>query len=1342
MERQSNTTAGILFWTPAPARTSPPSSAISEDEREHEEEEQVEKGDDFVSQMDENGIIGLTEALEDVEVRESCDELDSEFIADLNPGPFTPEEEDFRDLRDQSNSEPWLKWLLPGSDKYLDMMEKEEDGKKTGKRGRKLREEHLGIINGLTESQMSKVENVQTSPEQSSSAHLPAMETLKVSNHHCPVSQPASSVTRPTFPHLLHFIAEEILAAPGIQAETLPDMSSSESIQDSPRSHTSLRSSPPCHEEKLRASPQPLALFSDGLSDTYSRGTNRPLNGTVKPDRHHKQPTSSPRTTRLPCPKASYSKTQCLSTDGADSSRQTKSLNRESRAKNKAAKVDETRKESLSYPTPDFSKVEPRVRFPKGGYTPPKSRRSFRRDSLSPESTFVFKSPAAEVSLNTMDGSVPPVSCEPTSSALISIVPQESRRKQQATPLIQQLQEDYNRLLIKYAEAENTIDRLRLEAKVNLYSDPPKPGLLMQSGLNKEASKVMTLDFPQAQRAEVNTAPLHQNERSRHQESSSACPSTRSPGPQIGEQLAQTLYSQTEKFLQQLQTVEDLLRRRILTPVQQMRCVSQLAEGFNSLGKGYLLARDEHKLLQQQGADLGHFDPERELEGLIFQCGQHLEELKEQVEQIQQEMPICEVPPSPCPHHTSSSVSSEEEDTETKPQSPPMSSLADPEEAANVVGTSASTDGETPNSSYLKSVDGKHKRVDQHPDTIVDEKEALNRSQRDGVHQSTTLGTDREERDGPADAKGNLKVQKSLPQRKPVYLDSPPVNKQHTSRSSSISCKVFSQPTSPSAPCPSGRRSVELGKSHSSSLSSLGEITASEKRNSKFQTQIHRVLSQDGIISPEMDSGFVGSESSHPTPAAAPSPLHQRAPESVSLLQGGNSGKPQTGPITAPSPTSSLLHTQTVVEPRGALQISPDIPRRSRQRQRRRRFSGSLQRWSAQDRAESGTSEFGLESDSTASEDRLNVHDTESINSLHSSSSSPAEHYRHGNSFRALNSSQVADRRAAVETLQAEVSRLKGRLESCLKNQKPMFSRRAHSSAQENYTASTPCDRSNERGSDSSRQRRDRWTADDVGESTMRRATKRPTSAHRQTSTQHDVCAESSTSEPPPLVSRSTQTSSAARRSHDAHTNTVHSRTQIKQHPRVSETADEPDSRGRKAPLCPQCLSRHQGQPENVGSREPAHSSRCHHCLHCGCSEQTKRPEPDCRRVSDSSKHMTSQTAQPAPGGVSGRHFTAAAPPAALHCMSVCPPPLLFYSLPLYVSPSNSSGQSSGVRGREERRVRLRHSLSTDRQLCTDSSLDRAIRAARNMKHTSAHMARSLAAGLHYQELLTQSCSY
>lgn len=64
MEPRKNTTAGVLFWTPAPVGTSPTSSVASEDEG----GEETERGDDFVSQMDENGIIGLSEALGEVEL--------------------------------------------------------------------------------------------------------------------------------------------------------------------------------------------------------------------------------------------------------------------------------------------------------------------------------------------------------------------------------------------------------------------------------------------------------------------------------------------------------------------------------------------------------------------------------------------------------------------------------------------------------------------------------------------------------------------------------------------------------------------------------------------------------------------------------------------------------------------------------------------------------------------------------------------------------------------------------------------------------------------------------------------------------------------------------------------------------------------------------------------------------------------------------------------------------------------------------------------------------------------------------------------------------------------------
>lgn len=86
METRKSTTAGVSFWTPAPVRTSRSSSVISEDVWEDEDEEQAEKDDDFVSQMDENGIIGLSDALGDLELAESCGDADAEY------GPLIPEE--------------------------------------------------------------------------------------------------------------------------------------------------------------------------------------------------------------------------------------------------------------------------------------------------------------------------------------------------------------------------------------------------------------------------------------------------------------------------------------------------------------------------------------------------------------------------------------------------------------------------------------------------------------------------------------------------------------------------------------------------------------------------------------------------------------------------------------------------------------------------------------------------------------------------------------------------------------------------------------------------------------------------------------------------------------------------------------------------------------------------------------------------------------------------------------------------------------------------------------------------------------------------------------------------
>ncbi len=221
-------------------------------------------------------------------------------------------------------------------DKYLDVTEEDKDGEKAGKRSDRKRgkNEHC--------------------------AHLLAMEPAGLSNHHCPTSQPASPVAAPTFPHLLHFTAEEIAASPGIEAETFPEISFIESLSESHRSHTSLTSSPRCPEIKLRAPLQPAAMFSEEITSNHHSGaSNGLLKGSVKSDKHHKQPIPSPRKTRPHFPDATYSRTHSSHTVRADSLKckhQSTSPDRQQRtpgARSGAAELDESR--SATSPKPFIS---------------------------------------------------------------------------------------------------------------------------------------------------------------------------------------------------------------------------------------------------------------------------------------------------------------------------------------------------------------------------------------------------------------------------------------------------------------------------------------------------------------------------------------------------------------------------------------------------------------------------------------------------------------------------------------------------------------------------------------------------------------------------------------------------------------------------------------------------------------------------------------------------------------------------------------------------------------------------------------------------------------------------
>ncbi|XP_040929005.1 microtubule organization protein AKNA isoform X3 [Betta splendens] len=1263
MDTRKKTTAGVLVWTPAPVCTLPTRSVLYEDEN----GEQAEK-DDFVSQMNENGIIGLSEDLKNVELGETCSGKDSDCNLGCHPTLLTseklypngykwdtPPEEmrySFKDhLTDTELPGEKGRNLLPYNMMSSVEAQRENEAKK---RGKSQRIEHLsvggspnanikmkhrdkkenssdvtrtendhsctsGVINGLIKSYINKVDNKKIRSPPSCGHYTPA----GVSCQPCQGPQSARLTSALTLPYLLHFTPEEFAAAPGIDAETFPEMDFIESLTDS---ESSLRSSL-CSLRKSKSNQQ--------------KGHQAPA---ICPELHMSQNCSS-------------------------KSRQ--SPNRDSEKHNfdtntKAAEMNKSKKWTLSHRTPDLSKVESRIRFPKNGAKLPKSKLSSKKEF--PGSPVVHKSPAEmmkDVFLEASDQPPSASDCDKTpASALPFAVPQDVRSWQQATILLEQLQEDYNRLLTKYAEAENTIDRLRLEAKVNLYSDLPKPGPSLHSGQRHDASKfMMMLDFPQTQKADIK----------------SAFPSNGHSSSQT-EQVDNILYIQADSFLQQLQAYQDILSGKKLKPHEQMRDLSKLVKALDSLERGYLLAKDDHKLLHQEGTKVNHFDPERKLEGLIYQCGLYMDELKEQVEKMPKGQPTCETHPSPPTDPNLSHVSSEMGKTLPHPQTLSVPLMVDygAVEVSSVTEESDQMeveDDEIFKSFYLKPMTGKHRYVPKDSVSVID---------------------------------GNIKSN---------HQDHPPLHtsKQQTSRSIPSLHGLTTLPVH----VPSSSRRFGMSKSHSTSLNSLGEITTPETRISPQHTGSSKLLSQNGIISPEADSGFVGSERSHLTPLAAWSLLHQSASEGEAFLNDERTKKPST--VTRTSLASSPSHSH--MEPSESSHLTPDQQMRNRQGQRHHIFSCSPQHWLIQ----TEQPRMSCRTAHSASEDGQSEHFNKYITLVHRTNSSSMQ-YDRGNSVRAPGFSQVVNRDDAIESLQAELTTLKERLESCLENKKPYCSVRA--SPSDPCSTFAPHMHGDERQNNINRGRGQTNTDNEVEE--LRRGSRSSASAHRQKA-QSDICKltiselKSSVVSPQPQMAKCTQTS-AVEMDNYPHTNAVYNRMPRRGKPDVS-------IRDRAC------------QSEADGKTEAVCSSHCRHyplCRRPNLYRSAKQADSGCCRGPGFATYRSCQLPPEFTVKAECGTFNAA-PPILLQYMPMCPPPILLYSSPINASPNNS-GASSAVRGcgepLTEVKERNRCSLSADKQLSLDRSLNKAIRAARHMKDTSRRMAHSLATGLEYQELLTQSCSY
>ncbi|KAM8796676.1 microtubule organization protein AKNA [Eudromia elegans] len=297
----------------------------------------------------------------------------------------------------------------------------------------------------------------------------------------------------------------------------------------------------------------------------------------------------------------------------------------------------------LNHPLPDLSKVEARVRFARG-YRPPRGR-------VPPAAGPALRPSPAEVVREALRSS-PRQRPAPAAGR-----PRPFACPREATELVQQLEDDYHKLLTKYAEAENTIDQLRLGAKVSLYADPPRPSHSVHVGTLGTSSKVMAFSIPRVKTAAISTAPVPALQPSLcgepaqgpvHQGTSprpgsppfpamgcSACPGEcgcqgQHPCPRT--RLTQTLAGQTRKFQAQVESFEAWVRAGMSTPQEQLQRFRKLKDTQDALERTYLQAREENRGLQQHPDASGEFDPDRVVEGEIFCLGLRLEELKDRLE--------------------------------------------------------------------------------------------------------------------------------------------------------------------------------------------------------------------------------------------------------------------------------------------------------------------------------------------------------------------------------------------------------------------------------------------------------------------------------------------------------------------------------------------------------------------------------------------------------------------------------------------------------------------------------------------------------------------------------------
>ncbi|XP_015283757.1 PREDICTED: protein AKNAD1 [Gekko japonicus] len=277
----------------------------------------------------------------------------------------------------------------------------------------------------------------------------------------------------------------------------------------------------------------------------------------------------------------------------------------------------------VNYQLPDFSKVAPKVKIPKGNN---KCTPVIKRTKSSP---------------NLLDKSIIVKDILEEMNYLDCVAMKKQEVEMKIPEFDQQLE-----LLTKQAEAQNRIDHQRFNAKMlpSPNSCSPKLGIKARSGgITSEMSTVPPVTVPvKPMLGFSQTSVSELPSRRMVLPLPSAGASAVSPPPLLqkateGEMFSQMLKEQTEELKTKVETFSKYMAQDVLPLEERHQILKLLKEYLDQLEWNYLDTKEKHCALHLQyyrhsSTDIGEFDPDRRVEGEIFKLGMLLEDIKEKID--------------------------------------------------------------------------------------------------------------------------------------------------------------------------------------------------------------------------------------------------------------------------------------------------------------------------------------------------------------------------------------------------------------------------------------------------------------------------------------------------------------------------------------------------------------------------------------------------------------------------------------------------------------------------------------------------------------------------------------